>query len=713
MSIQIDDSIREDYLNEAGEIVEQLGEQLVELERRPRDKELLDKVFRAFHTVKGGAGFLDVAALVDLCHYAEEVFDALRRHELELRTEIMDSVLHALDEVVAMLGTMREGGTPSPAPPALIDQLRGFVREKGAPATGCDDEADQSGGDITDEEFEAMLAEAGAAGSKHERSGVQGEQSGESFDQPAPDDITDEEFEALLDELHGEDAPQGQSGGSSTDVAVGSGGGQDDDSDEMTEEEFEAILEEVARESSEQGQSSSSSEPDKGASPQTTSKKTSPDGENAARKKTAGGVVAKEALSETRQEPDREAQDGPPKDAAPSGAAAPPAVESTVRVDVSRLDHVMNLVGELVLVRNRLSNLGEQLKDEELQSTVANLDLVTSDLQMGVMQTRMQPIRKVFSRFPRLARDLARSLNKEIELTLHGEETDLDKNLVEALADPLVHLVRNAMDHGIEPPEVRAAAGKPRTGQVELSAEQEGDHIVIRISDDGAGIDAEALRQKAVERGLITEEVAARLSRHECFDLMMLPGLSSREEVSNISGRGVGMDVVKTRISELNGNVEIDSERGKGTTFKVQVPLTLAILPALMVRLRKRRFAFPLSHVVEVFFLEPDSVRQIEGRDVIMVRGKPLPLVFLGNFMGLADGVGESERGYVVVLQVGSDKIGYVTDEVLGQEEVVIKPLGALLQGLSGFAGATITGDGHIALIIDINGLMKRFGRGA
>lgn len=707
MSFQIDDSIRDDYLNEAGELVEQLGEQLVELEKRPRDKALLDTVFRAFHTVKGGAGFLDIEPLVNLCHCAEEVFDALRRQELEMRTEIMDSVLHSLDEVVAMLAAMREGRDPAPAPPALLDQLRAFVREKETFAPETSSVQEDLSGDITDDEFEDMLAKAGAEA--RSPSPEQGEvaagspaQVQSSADAPPAnditDDITDEEFEALLDELHGETAPGSDAAANAGEVELGSAPGDADESDEITEEEFEAILDQVARESGGAGQAGMPPAPD--ATPPAADRPR-PEPEVAAEKPESSPAAAVTA--------DRSA---PPAQEAPARPAATAQVESTIRVDVARLDRVMNLVGELVLVRNRLSNLGEQLKHEELQSTVANLDLVTSDLQMGVMQTRMQPIRKVFSRFPRLARDMARSLDKEIELTLHGEDTDLDKNLVEALADPLVHLVRNAMDHGIETPEVRAAAGKPRTGRVELSAEQEGDHIVIRISDDGAGIDAGGLRDKAVSRGLITAEAAARLSRRECLDLMMLPGLSSRDEVSNISGRGVGMDVVKTRISELNGNVEIESERGKGSTFKVQVPLTLAILPALMVRLRKRRFAFPLSHVVEVFFLDPGAVRQVEGRDVIMVRGKPLPLVFLGDFMGLADDGPASERGYVVVLQVGSDKIGYVTDEVLGQEEVVIKPLGALLQGLPGFAGATITGDGHIALIIDINGLMKRFAQG-
>ncbi|QOC21185.1 chemotaxis protein CheA [Wenzhouxiangella sp. AB-CW3] len=672
MNYQVDDSIREDYLNEAGEIVNQLGEQLVRLERQPDDRELLDSIFRAFHTIKGGAGFLDIAPLVDCCHCAEEVFDALRRKEGELDADIMDAILHALDVVTAMLEALRAGSEPQPAPPALLDQLRGFVRQTGgagpkqAPAQSAGTEG--GGGDVTDDEFENMLAEA-----------LEGDSgTGESSEldvagkNEESDEITEDEFEALLDQMQGqgEEVSATESDARVEDKAAAPemSRTESDSEDEITEAEFEALLDELQQAGS--------------------------------------GQQETPAPDPVQPEQNNEAQKAAPRVQTPTTVA-----ESTVRVDVSRLDTVMNLVGELVLVRNRLTNLGAQLKNEELQNAVGNLDLVTADLQMGVMQTRMQPIGKVFSRFPRLTRDLARNLNKEIELTMQGEDTDLDKNLVEALADPLVHLVRNAMDHGIESPGEREAKGKPRAGHVELAAAQEGDHIVITIRDDGAGIDADALRRKAVAKGLVSNEVAAKLERHECFDLMLLPGLSSRDEVSEVSGRGVGMDVVKTRIGELNGTIDIQSEPDQGTTFRVRVPLTLAILPALMVQLGRRRYAFPLSHVVEVFFLEPDAVRQVEGRDVVMVRDKPLPLVFLDRLMQLGDEGQDDNSGYVVVIQVGSDAVGFVTDDVLGQEEVVIKPLGTLLQGLTGFAGATITGDGYIALIMDVNGLMKRVGR--
>jgi two-component system chemotaxis sensor kinase CheA len=380
-----------------------------------------------------------------------------------------------------------------------------------------------------------------------------------------------------------------------------------------------------------------------------------------------------------------------------------------VRVDTEVLDHIMNMVGELVLARNRLVALVSAKSDDDMVKAVGNLAVVTADLQAGVMRTRMQPIRKVFGRFPRVVRDLARSLGKDINLELSGEDTDLDKNLVEALADPLVHLVRNAVDHGIESPEVRERAGKPRQGSVRLSAQQEGDHILLSISDDGAGMDAEVLRSKAVEKGLLEPEAAARLDARECYNLIFLPGFSTKTEISDVSGRGVGMDVVKTRIARLNGTVDVDSTRGEGSVIRIKVPLTLAIVPTLMVMLGSQIVAFPLVSVVEIFDLSTGATHTVDGQLVVQIRSRPLPLFYLKQWtsLGRSDGTVSAEGTHVVVVQVGSQHIGFVVDQLLGQEEVVIKPLGALLHGLPGLAGATITGDGRIALILDVPSLVR------
>jgi two-component system chemotaxis sensor kinase CheA len=403
---------------------------------------------------------------------------------------------------------------------------------------------------------------------------------------------------------------------------------------------------------------------------------------------------------------------------APAPARAPAApppekpaseAETTVRVDTARLDEIMNMVGELVLVRNRLVRLGANSADEAMSKAVSNLDVVTADLQTAVMKTRMQPIKKVFGRFPRLVRDLARQLKKEINLELVGEETDLDKNLVEALADPLVHLVRNSVDHGIEEPAEREAMGKPRSGKVILSAEQEGDHILLSISDDGKGMDADVLRGIAVKKGLMDKDAADRLSESDCFNLIFAPGFSTKTEISDVSGRGVGMDVVKTKIAQLNGTINIYSTKGKGSKIVIKVPLTLAIMPTLMVMLGNQAFAFPLVNVNEIFHLDLSTTNVVDGQEVVIVRDKALPLFYLKRWLVSSAAHEEQREGHVVILSVGTQRIGFVVDQLVGQEEVVIKPLGKMLQGTPGMSGATITGDGRIALILDVPSMLKRY----
>jgi two-component system chemotaxis sensor kinase CheA len=372
----------------------------------------------------------------------------------------------------------------------------------------------------------------------------------------------------------------------------------------------------------------------------------------------------------------------------------------------------MNLVGELVLVRNRFQTLRIALNDEDIAKAVANLDVVTSDLQISVMKTRMQPIKKVFGRFPRVVRDLARSLSKEVQLELRGEDTDLDKNLVEALADPLVHLVRNAVDHGVETPDERLNYGKPRQGLVILTAAQEGNHIELTIEDDGRGMDPAVLRRKAVEKGLMDQDSANRLDDKEAFNLIFMPGFSTKTEISDVSGRGVGMDVVKTRISQMNGSVAIDSVRGKGSKITIKLPLTLAIMPTLMVKLNDQPFALPLASVVEILDLDLNKTNVVDGQLVVMVRQRALPLFYLKEWLVPGfyhEKKGDELIGHVVVVNTGGRQVGFVVDHLVGQEEVVIKPLGVKLQGVAGMAGATITGDGKIALILDVPGLMKRY----
>jgi len=716
MSFDVDEDILQDFLIEAGEILELLQEQLVELENNPDDSELLNAIFRGFHTIKGGAGFMSLKELVDVCHGAENIFDLLRTGQRTVTAELMDVILEGLDSVNDMFTLVKareplvpaeprlleelaklsipEGESPEAAPEpeaepepqasgdeeamsdaefeALLDDLNGAASAPAATPTPAVDPS-ANGDDISDEEFEAMLDE------------IHGNKSVQVAPPSGNKDITDDEFEAFLDQLH-EDKKQPSSVEQAV-SKVASGKADAPSGDAMDDAEFEALLDDLqAAKGKDTKNKVSAAKVDKPAD----------------KKPVAAKPAAK---SVAKPEPKPAAK-------APSSkkAAAQPAAETTVRVDTARLDDIMNMVGELVLVRNRLVSLGLTSGDEEMSKAVANLDNVTADLQGSVMKTRMQPIKKVFGRFPRVVRDMARTLNKDITLTMVGEDTDLDKNLVEALADPLVHLVRNSVDHGIEMPDDREANGKTRNGTVVLSASQEGDHILLAISDDGAGMDADKLKNIAISRGVLDEEAAARMSDEDAFSLIFAPGFSTKTEISDISGRGVGMDVVKTKITQLNGTVKIKSELGVGTTLSITVPLTLAIMPTLMVQLGKQIFALPLAAVNEIFNLDLSNTNMVDGRQTVVVRNRAIPLFYLDQWLS-KDYCANNERGegHVVVVQIGQQDVGFVVDGLIGQEEVVIKPLGALLHSTPGISGATITSDGGIALIIDIGNLLKQY----
>lgn len=742
MSFGADEEILQDFLVEAGEILEQLSEQLVELESRPDDADLLNAIFRGFHTVKGGAGFLQLNELVECCHIAENVFDILRKGERRVDSELMDVVLEALDAVNGMFSQVRERTEITAATPELLAALARLAEPAGAePAAPAveevaevavepEPEAEAPSGDITDNEFELLLDSLNAAKADAEAA-------------PASDEITDAEFESLLDQLHGKGqfAPDAVAPAAPPAAAGAAAAG-----DEITDDEFEALLDQLhgkgnfAVDALESAVAAVPAAPAPSAAAAGSDLITDHEFESlldelhgkgkfseapGAAKPAAAVAAAPAAATSTAvakpvaKKPEAKAEAAKPAAAAAPAparaAAAPPAekpaseAETTVRVDTARLDEIMNMVGELVLVRNRLVRLGLNSGDEAMSKAVSNLDVVTADLQTAVMKTRMQPIKKVFGRFPRLVRDLARQLKKEINLELVGEETDLDKNLVEALADPLVHLVRNAVDHGIESPEEREASGKARGGKVVLAAEQEGDHILLSISDDGKGMDPNVLRAIAVKRGVMDKDAADRLSDTECYNLIFAPGFSTKTEISDVSGRGVGMDVVKTKISQLNGSINIYSTKGQGSKIVIKVPLTLAIMPTLMVMLGNQAFAFPLVNVNEIFHLDLSRTNVVDGQEVVIVRDKALPLFYLKRWLVSSAAHEEQREGHVVILSVGTQRIGFVVDQLVGQEEVVIKPLGKMLQGTPGMSGATITGDGRIALILDVPSMLKRY----
>ncbi|MDH5895706.1 chemotaxis protein CheA [Vibrio splendidus] len=720
MSYDLDEDILQDFLVEAGEILELLSEQLVELENNPDDKDLLNAIFRGFHTVKGGAGFLALTELVDTCHGAENVFDILRNGQRSVTSGLMDTMLQALDTVNVQFQAVQDQEPLVPADQALLDELHRLCKPQStdeaapveapapviaepvfeAPAEPIVESASISASsvdDISEDEFERLLDELHGKGGSPTASSVPTPPPAPVAPQPVAEsgDITDDEFEKLLDELHGAgksptavgSPPPPPPAPSSAPVSAMSEG-----DDLMSDEEFEKLLDQLHG----SGNGPTIEELDAATKP--------------AAAKPIAPVPAPQAAPKPQPSAPVAVKEAPAK-AEVKVPAKKQQADATVRVDTSTLDTIMNMVGELVLVRNRLVSLGLNSNDEEMAKAVSNLDVVTADLQGAVMKTRMQPIKKVFGRFPRVVRDLARSLKKDIVLEMRGEETDLDKNLVEALADPLIHLVRNSVDHGIEMPEARIAAGKSQTGKVILSASQEGDHIELAIVDDGGGMDPDKLRAIAVKRGLMDEDAASRLSNKECFNLIFAPGFSSKEQISDISGRGVGMDVVKTAINTLNGSIDIDSEMGQGTKITIKVPLTLAILPTLMVGVAGHPFALPLASVNEIFHLDLSRTNVVDGQLTIIVRDKSIPLFYLQNWLAPKAGIVELRKGHghVVIVQLGSQRVGFVVDTLIGQEEVVIKPLDKLLQGTPGMAGATITSDGHIALILDVPDLLKQY----
>lgn len=778
-----DEEILQDFLVEAGEIIELLSEQLVDLEQRPDDQELLNAIFRGFHTVKGGAGFLQLDSMVDCCHVTESLFDILRTGKRQVTSALMDVVLQALDTVTNQFAQIKAGAPPEAATPELIASLERLVSGESEPAAAAapatppapnepevftddstdlfaDSSASDAGGsiDITNDEFESFLdaisdedaAPSAAAPTKAPASGSE------------KGDISEDEFESLLDQLHGSGHGPGAGASPAPAAPKPAASVTSSGSDDISEAEFEGLLDQLhgagkapAAVSAAPVPAQAVRAPAPSAAPSMPSTSgpgdviTDAEFENlldqlhgkgkgpAIETPGAAAPVAASAPAPTPPPAPTPAAAPPPRAEEPKKeriVSAPPAVkaptnpevaaksestqaksapaETTVRVDTQRLDDIMNMVGELVLVRNRLVRLGLELSDEPMQKAVANLDVVTGDLQSAVMKTRMQPIKKVFGRFPRVVRDLARNLKKEIRLDLQGEETDLDKNLVEALADPLVHLVRNSVDHGIELPDLRESRGKPREGTVLLAAEQEGDHILLSITDDGGGMDPAVLRQKAVEKGILDSDSASRLSEAESFNLIFAPGFSTKIEISDVSGRGVGMDVVKTKITQLNGSIEINSRMGEGTRIAIKVPLTLAIMPTLMILLENQTFALPLVSVNEIFNMDLAKSNIVDGQECITIRDKAIPMFFLKKWLieGKFDkATATGDDGHVVIVSVGTQRMGFVVDQLIGQEEVVIKPLGKMLQGTPGMAGATITGDGTIALILDVPSMLKEY----
>lgn len=608
--------ILEDFLVEAFELVEQIDHDLVELESNPEDLELLNRIFRVAHTVKGSSSFLNFDVLTKLTHHMEDVLNKARHGELKITPDIMDVVLESIDRMKTLLNSIRDNGNDS--------------------AIGMD--------------IEPICARLTAIS--------EGDVSAVASVSEEPKVEPKEEVVPAIPEPSVE---------------------PDVDVNQLSDSEVEAEIERLLKVRKEEDQA-----------------------RRAMKKKNAAPTTPKPAT-----------ETGGEKKVPASGGGGG-GMDQTIRVEVKRLDHLMNLIGELVLGKNRLLKIYDDVEEryegekflEELNQVVSQLSIITTDVQLAVMKTRMQPIAKVFNKFPRVVRDLSRELGKQIELEITGEETELDKSIVEEIGDPIMHMIRNSCDHGVEDPATRKASGKPERGIVQLKAYNEGNHIVVEISDDGKGLDAVALKMKALEKNLITEKEAEQMTDKEAFALIFKPGFSTAAKVTNVSGRGVGMDVVKTNIEKLNGVIEIDSEIGKGSTFKLKIPLTLAIIQSLLVGTQEEFYAIPLASVLETVRVPIDNIYTIEGKNVLRLREEVLSLVRLSDVFGVKQVLESGDQTYVVIIGVAESKLGIIVDTLVGQEEIVIKSMGDYLQNIQGIAGATIRGDGRVTLIIDVGAMM-------
>ncbi|MDU2008303.1 MAG: response regulator [Campylobacter concisus] len=630
--------IMEDFLIEAFELIEQIDHDLVELEANPEDLELLNRIFRVAHTVKGSSSFLNFDVLTELTHHMEDVLNKARKGELKITPDIMDVVLESVDMMKGLLESIRDNGSDAAAGIDIKNICASLTQ-------------------ISEGEAPSVAPEAPAAA-------------------PAPEPVKEPEPAAPAEEA----APEVS----------------DAELSKLSDSEVEAEIERLLKVRKAEDQARRAS---KGIAPK------SPE-EIAPAASAAPAPAPKPA-------PSRERDADKKVPAASSNSAV--AQEQTIRVEVKRLDHLMNLIGELVLGKNRLLKIYDDVEEryegekflEELNQVVSSLSLVTTDIQLAVMKTRMLPIAKVFNKFPRMIRDLSRELGKQIDLEISGEETELDKSIVEEIGDPLVHIIRNSCDHGIEDPETRKAMGKPEKGLVQLKAYNEGNHIVVEIVDDGKGLDADMLKAKSIEKGIITEREADAMSEKEAFGLIFKPGFSTAAKVTNVSGRGVGMDVVKTNIEKLNGIIDIESEVGKGTVMKLKIPLTLAIIQSLLVGTQEEFYAIPLASVLETVRVPIDDIYTIDGKNVLRLRDEVLSLVRLSDVFGVNKVFDGGDQTYVVIIGVAEAKLGIIVDTLVGQEEIVIKSMGDYLQNIPGIAGATIRGDGRVTLIIDVGAMME------
>jgi two-component system chemotaxis sensor kinase CheA len=677
----MDNDILQEFLAESRELLSQAQDQLLRLESTPDDPDVLSAIFRAFHTLKGGAGFLEAQHMVDWCHHLEDLFDKMRGGKLRVTTPMIDAILRATDVLSTMLDSMASGENPPPGPADLGRDIQDYARGDAphaataptaapapapagphpAPAPAGPHPAPSAAGLWVTQE----TRDGGSTGLYAERRAVVSETA------PAGDSdtITQDEFERVLDSLYG----SGQAPGLAAPVCAGAqtndalaasphrGGGTPLDGQRasaeatISQDEFERVLDQIHGAGQAPGMASS-------AAPAAAPK----------------------------------AEPAAPAPRSGNGAAAE---EPFIRVDSNRLDQAMNQVGELVLLRNRLSAAVGRMaqEDETLARLARETDLAVNDLQSTVMRLRMQPCKRLFQSLPRVVRDASRSLGKKVRLDIEGEDVEIDKTVVDALSGPLIHLVRNALDHGIEEPNVRSKAGKPEEAVLHVAARHLGDKVQIQVGDDGRGMNAQKIMQHAISKGVITAQEAARLSEREMLDLIFLPGFSTKEQVSELSGRGVGMDVVRSTVASLRGRIDIDTAQGKGSTITLELPLTMAVLPVLYFRLRRETYALPVAAIENLLAIDPEHVHSISGRLMVQVDGnRVVPYIDLGQLLQDRPIDLHRDQSEGILIEQGL----LVVSEAIGTEDSVVKPLDISTRGTL-YQGATISGNGEVVLILD------------
>ena len=683
----MDNQYMDMFLDESHEHLQSLNEGLLRLEENMEEISVVNDIFRNAHTLKGMSATMGFAKIAELTHEMEDVLDLVRKEELKLNEDIIDTLFKCLDSLEQMVDSVGNGeaedvvdvsdlvaklssiskGTP---PPAAAPAAGGA---SAAPAAG--DASGGAGSDLGIDDIDLdVMKKAKDAGMNvfHVKVTLM-----ESCVLKAARSVM---VMHALDEIG--------------DV-IKSVPPAEDLEQEKFERSFDIVL------------------------------ATASDAE--AVTNAVDTVSEIEDIGVEELDPDALAKPAEPAPAAPAAAAAPAAKKAaapakkegakaapkkqhqsqSVRVDIEKLDTLMNLMGELVINKVRLEQIGQTHRMSDLMETLEQMDRVTGDLQNIVMKVRMVPVSAVFNRFPRMVRDVSKELGKEINLTIEGEETELDRTVIDEIGDPIMHLLRNSLDHGVESPDAREAKGKPRVGEVGLIARHEGNNVVIMITDDGAGIDANKIRRKAVEKGMITQDEADRLDDADAVRLIFLPGFSTAEKITDISGRGVGMDVVRSKIEALSGHVDVETHIDEGSIFKIKLPLTLAIIQAMLVRVQEEMYAIPLTSIDSTVNIEPTDIQTIQNKEVIVLRGEIIPIVRMEKALQVPH-VKDSEELFVVVVHAGEAKAGIVVDNLIGQQEIVIKTLGNLFAGLKLFGGATVLGDGRVALILDVATMIQQ-----